>query len=161
MLLIFAEGCDKISFSLFGAVGRQVATVREAFVKIQESGEMYLETILVLQKKKGAVRSLDVADSMGYSKPSVSRAVGLLKSSGHLLVDREGHLTLTEKGLAVAQKIYERHVLLTDFLVHLGVDEEIAAQDACKMEHVISETSFDAIKRHASTVIERQKASAE
>jgi len=115
--------------------------------KMQESGEMYLETIYVLQKKHGAVRSLNVAEYMGFSKPSVSRAVGLLKNSGHLLMDREGYLTLTPSGEAIARKIYERHVVLTKVLVHLGVDEETAAADACKLEHDISETSFEAIKR--------------
>lgn len=118
--------------------------------KMQESGEMYLETIYVLQKKHGAVRSLQVAEYMGFSKPSVSRAVGLLKNSGHLLMDREGYLTLTPSGEAIARKIYERHVVLTKVLVHLGVDEETAAADACKLEHDISETSFEAIKRHIS-----------
>ena len=113
--------------------------------KMQESGEMYLETIYVLQKKHGAVRSLHVAEYMGFSKPSVSRAVGLLKNSGYLLMDREGYLTLTPSGEAIARKIYERHVVLTKVL-----DEETAAADACKLEHDISETSFEAIKRHIS-----------
>lgn len=116
---------------------------------LQESGEMYLETIYVLSKSKGAVRSLDVAEYMNFSKPSVSRAVGLLKSGGYLLMDKEGLLTLTDSGRAVAEKIYERHTLLTVFLTHLGVDPKVAAEDACKMEHVISDESFAAIKRHA------------
>lgn len=115
--------------------------------KIQESGEMYLETIYVLSKK-GPVRSTDVAERMGYSKPSISRAVGLLKSSGHLLMDKEGYLTLTDTGLAIATKIYERHIFLSEFLVKLGVDKDVAAADACKIEHVISEESFEAIKKH-------------
>ena len=115
--------------------------------KIQESGEMYLETIYVLSKK-GPVRSTDVAERMGYSKPSISRAVGLLKSSGYLLMDKEGYLTLTDTGLAIATKIYERHIFLSEFLVKLGVDKEVAAADACKIEHVISEESFEAIKKH-------------
>ncbi len=115
--------------------------------KIQESGEMYLETIYVLSKK-GPVRSTDVAEHMGYSKPSVSRAVGLLKSGGHLLMDREGYLTLTETGLAIAAKIYERHIFLSEFLVRLGVDKDVAAADACKIEHVISAESFEAIKKY-------------
>ena len=104
---------------------------------LQESGEMYLETIYVLSKN-GVVRSLDVAEYMGFSKPSVSRAVGLLKQGGYLLMDKEGYLTLTESGLDVAKKIYERHTLLSKFLVRLGVDEKTAAEDACKMEHDIS-----------------------
>lgn len=118
-------------------------------VHLQESGEMYLESIYVLSKSKGAVRSLDVAEYMNFSKPSVSRAVGLLKSGGYLLMDKEGLLTLTDSGRAVAEKIYERHTLLTAFLTQLGVDPSIAAEDACKMEHVISDESFAAIKRHA------------
>lgn len=117
---------------------------------LQESGEMYLETIYVLSKN-GVVRSLDVAEYMGYSKPSVSRAVGLLKQSGYLIMDRDGSLTLTEDGLGVAKKIYERHTLLSDFLVRLGVDEKTAAEDACKIEHDISDESFAAIKRHVKT----------
>lgn len=116
---------------------------------LQESGEMYLESIYVLSKTKGAVRSLDVAEYMNFSKPSVSRAVGLLKSGGYLQMDKEGLLTLTDTGRAVAEKIYERHTLLTAFLTQLGVDPNIAAEDACKMEHVISDESFAAIKRHA------------
>lgn len=117
---------------------------------LQESGEMYLETIYVLSKN-GVVRSLDVAEYMGFSKPSVSRAVGLLKQSGYLIMDRDGSLTLTEEGLGVAKKIYERHTLLSDFLVRLGVDEKTAAEDACKIEHDISDESFAAIKRHVKT----------
>ena len=117
---------------------------------LQESGEMYLETIYVLTKN-GVVRSLDVAEYMGFSKPSVSRAVGLLKQGGYLIMDRDGSLTLTEDGLDVAKKIYERHTLLSDFLVRLGVDENTAAEDACKIEHDISDESFAAIKRHVKT----------
>ena len=116
-------------------------------MNLQESGEMYLETIYVLSKK-GPVRSTDVAERMGYSKPSISRAVGLLKSSGYLLMDKEGYLTLTDTGLAIATKIYERHIFLSEFLVKLGVDKDVAAADACKIEHVISEESFEAIKKH-------------
>ena len=117
---------------------------------LQESGEMYLETIYVLSKN-GVVRSLDVAEYMGFSKPSVSRAVGLLKQGGYLIMDRDGSLTLTEDGLDVAKKIYERHTLLSDFLVRLGVDENTAAEDACKIEHDISDESVAAIKRHVKT----------
>lgn len=116
---------------------------------LQESGEMYLETILVLSKKKNAVRSIDVGEYMGYSKPSVSRAIGLLKQGGYVIVDSDGHLSLTDIGLEVAEKIYERHTLLTEFLMRLGVDEETASVDACKIEHHISDKSFEAIKKHA------------
>ena len=115
---------------------------------LQESGEMYLETIYILSKKSRAVRSIDVCEYMGYSKPSVSRAVGILKKGGFLEMDNDGYLTLTEAGLEVASKMYERHTTLTDMLIHLGVNEETAAEDACKMEHDISYESFAAIKRH-------------
>lgn len=117
---------------------------------LQESGEMYLETIYVLSKKNKDVRAIDVGEYMGYSKPSVSRAVGLLKSGGYLVADGFGHLSLTPSGIEVAQKIYERHTLLSKYLTMLGVDPEIASEDACKMEHVISDETFDAIKRHAA-----------
>lgn len=116
---------------------------------IQESGEMYLETIYILSEKTGAVRSIDVGEYMGYSKPSVSRAVGILKKGGYLLMDKDGYLTLTESGLTVAKKIYERHTLLTDFLIRLGVNEKTAVEDACKIEHDISDETFDALKKHA------------
>lgn len=113
---------------------------------LQESGEMYLETILILSEKFGAVRSLDIAEYMGYSKPSISRAVGLLKNGGFINVAEDGHITLTDSGTEVARKIFERHNILTRFLLGLGVDAETAAEDACKMEHYISDTSFEAIK---------------
>lgn len=116
---------------------------------LQESGEMYLETILILSQKNSFVRSVDVAEYMGFSKPSVSRAIRILKDGGYVLMDKDAHLTLTDMGQKLAEKIYERHTLLTRFLVHLGVDEKTAAEDACRMEHVISDVSFDAIKRHA------------
>ena len=115
---------------------------------IQESGEMYLETIHVLYKKNGHVRSIDISEHMGYSKPSVSRAMGLLKSGGYIQIDRDGSITLTEAGLSVAEKIYERHTLLTTLLIRLGVSAEIAAEDACKLEHAISDESFEAIKNY-------------
>ena len=119
-------------------------------MSLQESGEMYLETILLLEKKIGAVRAIDICEHMGYSKPSISRAVGLLKSGGYVTADKEGHLSLTEEGRAIAEKIYERHTLLTHFLVTMGVDEKTASEDACKIEHAISDASFEAIKRHAA-----------
>ena len=116
-------------------------------MKLQESGEMYLETILLLGMRGGEVRSVDVSEYMGYSKPSVSRAVGLLKSGGYLTVEEGGHLQLTELGRARAEKVYERHTLLTQALVALGVPEETAAEDACRIEHVISDETMDAIKK--------------
>jgi len=118
---------------------------------IHESGEMYLETIHVLLKKNGTVRSVDVSTHMGYSKPSVSRAVGLLKKGGYILVDKDGYITLTDTGVKVAEKIYERHTVLSSMLVALGVSEETAAEDACRLEHAISDESFEAIKRHIKT----------
>ncbi|MBR2339989.1 MAG: metal-dependent transcriptional regulator [Clostridia bacterium] len=117
---------------------------------LQESGEMYLESILVLSKEKAYVRSIDVCEHMGFSKPSVSRAIGLLKNGGYVTVDADGYLSLTENGREVAEKILERHTMLTDFLVSIGVDREIAAADACKIEHHLSDESFEAMKRHAS-----------
>jgi len=117
---------------------------------LYESAEMYLETIYQLSRERGTVRSVDVAESMGYSKPSVSRAVGLLKQGGYLVMEKDGSLTLTESGLETAQKVYERHTILTSLLTRLGVDPAIAAEDACKMEHVISDETFDAFKRHIS-----------
>ena len=115
---------------------------------LHESAEMYLETIYVLTQEKTNVRSIDVAEHMSYSKPSVSRAVGLLKQGGYLLMDKDGFLTLTESGIGVAQKIYERHTVLSKMLLALGVSKETAAEDACKIEHVISDETFEAIKHH-------------
>ena len=116
---------------------------------LQESGEMYLETIYILSQKSSDVRSIDVGEYMGFSKPSVSRAVGILKSNGYLEMDGDGYLTLTQTGLAIAKKIYDRHTTLSDFLIRLGVDKETAARDACKMEHDISDETFEALKRHS------------
>ena len=116
-------------------------------MRLQESGQMYLETIYVLSQTVGNVRSIDVSEHMGYSKPSVSRAISKLQSGGYVEMAEDGALTLTEEGLCVAKKIYERHTILTDLLVSLGVDREVAVEDACKMEHDISDVSLDAIKR--------------
>ena len=113
-----------------------------------ESGEMYLETIWVLSRKQPKVRSIDVCEHMGYSKPSVSRAVGLLKAGEYITIEDDGHIRLTDAGREVAEKILSRHTLLTELLVRLGVDREVASADACKMEHVISDETFDAIKNH-------------
>ena len=117
-------------------------------MSLLESGEMYLETIYILSKKKQPVRSLDVAEYMGFSKPSVSRAVGLLKTDGYIEAAQDGSLTLTESGKAVAGKIYERHIILTDMLVSLGVSEDTATKDACKIEHDISDETFEVIKKY-------------
>jgi Mn-dependent transcriptional regulator len=115
-----------------------------------ESGEMYLETILILSKQKSSVRAIDVGEYMGFSKPSVSRAMGLLKNGGYVVSDENGFLSLTDAGREVAERIYERHTLLTELLVRLGVDRKTAVEDACKMEHYISNVSFNAIKHHMS-----------
>lgn len=119
---------------------------------LAESGEMYLETVHVLSKKGGVVRSIDVSEYMGYSKPSVSRAIGLLKNGGYLTMAHDGALELTDAGREVAERIYERHTVLTKFLTLIGVDEEIAAEDACKIEHDISDASFEAIKEHLQKI---------
>ncbi len=115
---------------------------------IQESGEMYLETIYVLSQNSPAVRGIDIGEYMGYSKPSVSRALGLLKNEGLVKKDDDGFIKLTEAGKILAKRIYERHTVLTKMLINLGVDEKTAAEDACRIEHYISDTSFDAVKRH-------------
>lgn len=115
---------------------------------IQESGEMYLETILVLSQNGNNVRAIDIVDYMGFSKPSVSRAMAILKKDGYITVEDGGHIHLTESGKSIAEKIYSRHNMLTEFLVMLGVSREAAIEDACKMEHDISDESFSAIKKH-------------
>ena len=117
-------------------------------MNLQESGEMYLETIYILSLESRYVRAIDVGEYMGYSKPSVSRAMGLLKESGYVVADKNGFLTLTERGQETASKIYERHTVLRDMLLRLGVDEQTASTDACRIEHVISDTSFLAIRKH-------------
>lgn len=118
---------------------------------LKESGEMYLETILILSRKNGAVRSIDISEYMGYSKPSVSRAMGLLRSDGYITVDGGGYISLTESGKNIAEKIYERHNVLAEALKMLGVSDSAAVADACKIEHDISDESFEAIKRHLNT----------
>ena len=115
---------------------------------LQESGEMYLETIYVLSQKLPAVRSIDVGEYMGYSKPSVSRAVGLLKQGGYVTSNEEGHLLLTDMGRKLASKTFERHEILCTLLTKLGVNPEVASEDACKIEHHMSDETFEAIKRH-------------
>ena len=120
-------------------------------MRLKESGEMYLETILILSKSESPVRSVDIGEYMGFSKPSVSRAVGLLKTEGYVSVDKNGYISLTEKGLDIALKIYSRHTLITDMLVNIGVPQDIAAADACKIEHDISDQTFEAIKSYLKT----------
>lgn len=117
-------------------------------MELKESGEMYLETIYVLSKRKSFVRSIDVVEEMGYSKPSVSRAMGILRDGGYITVGADGGLNLTEAGLEVAERTYERHTILSEFFMKLGVNEERAVADACKIEHVISSETFAAVKKH-------------
>ena len=117
-------------------------------MKIQESAENYLEAILVLMQKNGQVRSIDVAHYTGFSKPSISRAMGLLRENGYITMDKDGFINLTEAGMEVASRIYERHRLLTQWLTALGVSPETAAEDACRIEHDISEETFLRLKDH-------------
>lgn len=117
-------------------------------MKIQQSAENYLETIFVLTKRNGIVRSVDIANELGFSKPSVSVAMKSLRENGYIEVMGDGHIALLEKGKIIAEKLYERHTVLTNAIIALGVSEEIAAEDACKIEHIISEETFDAIKKH-------------
>lgn len=123
---------------------------------LQESSEMYLETILILSKKSSAVRSIDVCEYMDFSKPSVSRAMGLLKKGGYITIDKNGYIFLTDSGREIAEKILERHSLLTKYLIYIGVNEQTAAEDACKIEHNISDESFSALKKYAQSVIEEK-----
>ena len=117
-------------------------------MSVHESGEMYLEAIYVLHEKTGFVRSIDISEYLGYSKPSVSRAMGILRSGEYIQVDTDGGITLTEKGQDIARKIYARHKLLTDLLVRIGVSEKTAAEDACKLEHAISDESFEELQKY-------------
>ena len=117
-------------------------------MELKESGEMYLETIYLLRKEKGFVRAIDVASELGYSKASVSRAMGILQKGGYIKVGQDGGIALTESGLEVAERIYERHTVLSEMFMRLGVDEENAVRDACKIEHFISSATFSAIKKH-------------
>lgn len=117
-------------------------------MNLQESGEMYLETILILSRKQSTVRAIDISEYMGYTKPSVSRALGLLKEGGYVVADKDGFLSLTETGLKTAEKILARHTVISKYLIKLGVAPQTASNDACKIEHVISEESFKAIKNN-------------
>lgn len=129
-------------------------------MKIQESAENYLETILVLHKRKGAVRSIDIANEMNFSKPSVSVAMKNLRQGGYIKVDDDGSIILLDKGQEIAEKIYERHTLISEWLTAMGVDPDVAAEDACRIEHVISAETFDALKRHVSSMSQALKAAA-
>lgn len=117
---------------------------------LQESGEMYLETILILSQKQEFVRSIDICEYMNYSKPSISRAMGILKEDGYIEMDHRGHITLTESGSEIANKIYDRHLVLSKFFELIGVSDETATQDACRIEHVLSDETFEALKKHIS-----------
>ncbi len=123
-------------------------------MKIQESAENYLETILMLKKEKGEVRSIDIANELEFSKPSVSIAMKNLRENGYIETSKDGYITLTDKGADIAERMYERHVMITNWLVSIGVEPQTAASDACRIEHVLSEQSFEAIKRHAQSIKE-------
>jgi Mn-dependent DtxR family transcriptional regulator len=120
-------------------------------MSLKESGEMYLESIYVLSREKGKVRSVDVAGHMNFSKPSVSRGIGILKQQEYISVDKDGYIVLTDAGERAAEKIFERHSILTEFLISLGVSEAVATDDACRIEHVISDDTLDAIKKNLKT----------
>ena len=120
-------------------------------MKIQESAENYLETILMLHSRNGMVRSIDIANELSFSKPSVSVAMKNLRLNGYIDVSKDGYITLLEKGQEIAERIYERHTLFSDWLITLGVSPEVAAEDACRIEHVLSKESFEAIKRHVES----------
>ena len=119
-------------------------------MSLKESGEMYLESIYVLKQSKQSVRSIDVAEYMNFTKPSVSRAIGLLKKQGYIVVDKDGYISFTDDGEKIAGKIYERHTVLTNVLKAIGIDEKTAAEDACRIEHDISPETFECLKRHVS-----------
>lgn len=119
-------------------------------MKLQESAENYLETILILSHKKDSVRSIDIANELDYTKPSVSVAMKNLRENGYIEMDHDGHITLTDGGRKIAEAMYERHTMLCEWLIYLGVDKKVAAEDACRIEHVISAESFEAIKSHVS-----------
>ncbi len=121
---------------------------------IQESGEMYLETIYVLSSKKSTVRAIDICEEMGYSKPSVSRAMGILKKEELITVEPSGHIILTKKGREIAESMYERHTIISRFLESMGVSEKTAAEDACRIEHCISKESFEAIKKFTEKAVD-------
>ena len=124
-------------------------------MSIHESGQMYLETIYILSQNKSYVRAIDVGEHLGYSKPSVSRAMSILKKNGYVLVDADGAITLTESGMEIARTMYTRHTVLSEMLMRLGVDEKTATEDACRIEHVISEQSFSAIQQHLEWTVEQ------
>lgn len=126
-------------------------------MKIQESAENYLETVLMLRQRKGFVRSIDIANEMGFSKPSVSIAMKNLKENGYITIDDGGMISLTDKGREIAEKTYERHTLFTEWLIRLGVSPDVAAEDACSMEHAVSEESFAAIKNFVQQNITEEK----
>lgn len=126
-------------------------------MRLQESGEMYLETIYILSQTSNFIRAIDVGEYMGYSKPSVSRAVGLLKNGGYITVNEDGGINLTPDGLQIAEEMYERHTMLAEFLMSLGVDRETATEDACKMEHDISGATFEALKRCAAEIKKKEE----
>lgn len=136
----------------------EYAKERKVFrLKVYESAENYLETILILKRRNGYVRSIDIAKEMNFSKPSISNAMKQYRKSGYIEMDENGFIELTEKGLALAERVYERHCLLTQYLVSLGVRKETAKEDACRIEHVISDESFEKLKEHTGKLMEQNK----
>lgn len=127
-------------------------------LRIQESAENYLETILILGRRNGSVRSIDIVSELSFSKPSVSVAMKNLRKAGCVVMDNDGYITLTQKGRSIAEAVYERHTLLSDWLVFLGVDQKTAVEDACRIEHVISSESFEAIKKHTKDQVKSDQA---
>lgn len=145
--MLYYDGSIKRFFTLNKCVPK--STEMEGLLKVHESAENYLETILILSQKKPQVRSIDIVNELAFSKPSVSVAMKNLRQNGYVLMDKDGYLTLTDAGKTIAETIYERHLLLSKWLIRLGVNEETAVEDACRIEHVISAESFEAIKKHA------------
>ncbi len=147
------QGQNSIIYLNFFVVSVNIKTETGGVIMpLQESGEMYLETIFILSENGKPVRSLDIAEYMGFSKPSVCRAVGLLKTGEYIVIDKNGYITLTDLGKEIAKKIYERHTIISEFLERLGVDNETAVSDACKIEHDISDKSFSAIKKYIKSI---------
>lgn len=158
--LLFYADCGKIiQIAAQNSTGNAAApfpqmSERRETMQIHQSAEDYLEAILILKNQKGAVRSIDIAVHMNYSKPSISRAVSLLRENGYIVVDKDGYITLTDAGMEIASRIYERHELIRKWLIKIGVPEEVAAQDACKMEHDLSVVTFERMKAYIQKTLE-------
>lgn len=143
--------CEHLKILAFRVILKYKKMKRVNDMQIHESAEDYLESILILKNKSGCVRSIDIVNYFDYSKPSISIAIKNLRLNGYVTVDEKGYIELTEKGMEIAERVYERHILLTKWLVALGVDEATASKDACRIEHIISDNSFEAIRKHIET----------